>query len=290
MTAPVDVEGPGPLDGAGVFSSIEDLGTAAGEQDGAGIGVAATVAGLDTLGLVADPLSELGAAGVGWAIEHFAFLSEPLDWLCGDPRQIEARAKDWQQISRELAALLPEIETVLAAPDAWTGTAGGAFHGAAATQVDAARRLSEAAHGVADVVLTSASVVGTERAIVRDLIAEFVVWLVPKLLAWAAGAAVTAGVAAPVGIAVLVLDAVDLSRTIVRRVEEVVSLLEKASAVAHRLEDTMRTGLLPGIATSPAREAVEQTVTRGQDAVLEYGKNDAARRATAAEWDEPAAG
>lgn len=290
MTAPVDVEGPGPLDGAGVFSSIEDLGTAAGEQDGAGVGVAATVAGLDALSLVADPLSELGTAGVGWAIEHFAFLSEPLDRLCGNPRQIEARAKDWQQISRELAALVPEIETVLAVPAAWTGTAGGAFHGAAATQVDTARRLSEAAHGVADVVLTSASVVGTERAIVRDLIAEFVVWLVPKLLAWAAGAAVTAGGAAPVGIAVLVLDAVDLSRTIVRRVEEVVALLEKASAVARRLEDTMRTGLLPGIAASPAREAVEQAVTRGQDAVLEYGKNDAARRATAAEWDEPTAG
>ncbi|GAA4995692.1 hypothetical protein GCM10025792_52560 [Pseudonocardia tropica] len=273
-----------------MFSSIEDLGKAAGDQDGAGIGVAATVAGLDTLSLIADPLKELGTAGVGWAIEHFAFLSEPLDWLCGDARQIEARAKDWQQISRELATLLPEIETVLAAPDAWTGTAGGAFHEVAATEVDAARRLSEAAHGVADVVLTSASVVGTERAIVRDLIADFVMWLVPQLLAWAAGAAVTAGVAAPVGIAVLVLDAVDLSRTIVRRVEEVVGLLETASAVARRLEDTMRTGLLPGIATPVARKAVEQTVTRGQDAVLEYGKNDAARRATAAEWDESAAG
>ncbi|WP_224387496.1 WXG100 family type VII secretion target [Pseudonocardia sp. ICBG1293] len=191
MTAPVEVEGPGPLDGAGVFSSIEDVGKAAGEQDG--VGVAATVAGLDALGMVADPLQELGTAGVGWAIEHFAFLREPLDRLCGDARQIEARAQDWHQISRELATLLPEIETVLAAPDAWTGTAGDAFHGAAGTRVEAARRLSETAHGVADVVLTSASVVGTERAIVRDLIAEFVVWLVPKLLAWAAGAAVTAG-------------------------------------------------------------------------------------------------
>lgn len=290
MTAPVEVEGPGPLEGAGVFSSFEDVGTAVGEQDTGGIVAATAVAGLDTLSVVADPLEELGAAGVGWAIEHVDFLREPLDWLCGDAKQIEARAKDWQQISRELATLVPEIETVLAAPGAWAGAAGDAFHGAAAARVEAARRLSETAHEVADIVLTSASLVGTERAVVRDIIAEFVVRLVPKLLAWAAGAAVTAGVAAPVGIAVLVLDAVDLARTIVRRVEEVIGLLEEAAAVARRLEDTMRTGLLPGIADPAARKAVEETVTRGQDVVLEYGKNDAARRATAAEWDEEASG
>ncbi|MEJ8279735.1 WXG100 family type VII secretion target [Pseudonocardia spirodelae] len=284
MTAPVAVEPPGPLEGAGVFSSYADVGKAVTEQDAPGVAVAATVAGLDTLSLVMEPLDELGAAGVGWAIERFAFLREPLDRLCGDARQIEARAKDWQQISGELLARAADVEAVLARPQDWSGAAAAAFHGTVADRADAVRRLSGAAHDVADVVLASASAVGTERAIVRDLIAEFVVWLVPKLLAWAAGAAVTAGAAAPVGLAVLVLDAVELARTLARRVEAVVGLLAEAATVARRLEDTMRTGLLPGTAGAAAEEAV----TRGQDAVLEYGKNDAARRATAAEWDAAA--
>ncbi|MEQ3552187.1 hypothetical protein WIS52_17070 [Pseudonocardia nematodicida] len=275
---------PDPYAGAGVLSSIDDVSTAVREQDAVGVGVATAVAGLDTLGLVADPVRELSSAGVGWAIEHFAFLREPLDQLCGDPDQILARARDWQRTSRDLGAAADILEGAIAVASAgWTGDAGSAFARAATGELDRTRTLSGTAAEVADLVLSSASLVGTERAIVRDLIADFVSWLIIKLCAWGIAAAVSAGLAVPAGLSALLLDAALLAQRIARRIDDVVSLLGRASAAAENLERTLR--LRPPVGGSAV---VEKIGTSARDAALEFAKNDSDRRATASEWNEPA--
>src|SRR5438067_2110491 len=59
-----------------------------------GLGAAAEGAAL-----AIDPVGTLLSYGIGWLMEHVKPLSDALDWLAGDPDQISAYAKSWQNVS-----------------------------------------------------------------------------------------------------------------------------------------------------------------------------------------------
>ncbi|BBG05411.1 MULTISPECIES: WXG100 family type VII secretion target [Pseudonocardia] len=272
-----------PLDGAGLLSSIDDVSTAVREQDAGGIAVAGVVAGLDALGFVANPIGELGRAGVGWAMEYFDTLRIPLDQLCGDPVQITARADDWQRISADLGTAATALDGVRATAGTWEGTAGTGFGRTLTEHQEGLRTLSTAAREVADLVLGSASMVGTERAIVRDMIADLVVRVASWLIVWGVTALATAGTALPIAIAMIVKQVADTALTIIRRIDELATLLRQAGAAIGRLEDTIRTGLLPAAVRG---SGLAEGVGLAQDAGLELGKQQAAARATGSDWDD----
>ena len=121
------------------------------------------------------------------------------------------------------------------------------------------------------------------RAIVRDLIADLVVRLITWLVMAGPAALATAGTALPLAIGAVVGQVADTGLTISRRLGQLDGMLKQSGAAMERLEDTMRTGLLPEALRGPR---TAEAVGLVQDAGLEYGKQDAAARATGSGWDD----
>jgi uncharacterized protein YukE len=157
---------------------------------------------MDVLGLVLDPLGNLASWGVSWLIEHVRPLREALDWLAGDPAQIGAHAQTWRNVAASLeanASGLGESASRLSA--AWTGSAASAYRSKADQHVLVVRGLSRGASGVSTVVEVAGMLVATVRALVRDLVAQFVATLLIRLPQWLAMEGVTLGLATPVVVA-----------------------------------------------------------------------------------------
>lgn len=87
-------------EGAGVLEAamgVKDGLASGGYWSAAGNGA---VVGLSALSAVMDPFQVIFAAGVGWLMEHVAILREPLDWLAGDPKEIEGHAATWRNLQQ----------------------------------------------------------------------------------------------------------------------------------------------------------------------------------------------
>ena len=65
-----------------------------------------------------DPLQGLLSAGIGWLIEHVSFLSEPLDYLAGDPDLVQEKAQTWDNIKTALEQAAKDYQQSASAPAA----------------------------------------------------------------------------------------------------------------------------------------------------------------------------
>ncbi|MEV6850116.1 hypothetical protein [Actinoplanes sp. NPDC051411] len=170
-------------EGAGIVEA------AAGAVDGfrnedflTGFGNTAVV-GLSTLGAIMDPFQAIFAAGVGWLMEHVDCLREPLDWLAGDPKEIEGHAATWQNLrQRTYDAAEYLASQVQAATSGWDSEAVTAYRKKASGMAGDAVALGAVADAMAEATLIAGSVVGVVRNTVRDLIAEVVGAAVSKAL------------------------------------------------------------------------------------------------------------
>lgn len=284
VPAPADSSGDDLFEGAGVVSSIHDLGAAVQGQDASGIAAAGVAAGLDTLGTVADPLGAFAEAGVGWAMEHVSWLREPLDRLCGDPGQVEDRARAWHALGatlREQGGLLGDA--VPRAAQGWSGTAADGWLGAAGTDRDALTRVAATADEVARLVLESGAMVGAERAVIRDALAAFVV----SAAKWLIVALGSGGMGAPAAVTALVADAAVTASNMADAVAGVMRELRRLSDLADGLGQEFglaaARGLSDGIGAVPGLGAVAGPGT-------EVAKQAAAERATVREWAGAPAG
>lgn len=278
MTAPVP--GPDParqadertddlVEGSGIVSSYYDVGEALDEQDAAGGAWATASAGLQTLGFVADPFGTLTSAVAGWAIEHLWFLREPLDALAGDPAGIADAARSWQELARALRAESEVLRSAGAeARGAWQGAAADGFAGAVGEIAVATGEIAEQSMLVADLVLRTGAMVGAERAIIRDAVADFLASLVSAGVL----SLITSGAAAPLTVTNALLDAVALGHRLSDRVAALIEALRHSAEFAADAERALR-------ATIPQLE-------RG----IEHGKQEAAARASVTQGRaEPAA-
>ncbi len=223
-------------EGAGVLSSAADLHEALTEPalDTGQVAFAATAYGLDLLAVAMDPLDELAQAGVGWLIEHVWFLHEPLDALAGDPTRIRAQAQTWANASLAMSAVAEQLPRQAAVATGWDGVAA-ATYGAAVADYSARLGLAATAAGaVSEQILFSGVAVGTVRALIRDLIAEFVGGVIAKALVAAAGSFVSFGGSFAAFAATVGADAAQLAGHIARRVQQ---LLDTLAASAQRLRD-----------------------------------------------------
>lgn len=225
-------------DGAGPASSWADLGRALTGGDPVEIALGAAAAGLDTLGAVLHPLDALLEAGVGWLIEHVAFLHEPLDALAGDPTQIVAQARTWQNVAAELRAAAADQRA--AAVPGWAGAAGDSYRAAAAELTATLDRVADRATALGTLVLVTGAGVGTVRTAVRDAIAEFLALVVQYVLAATALAALTAGGSVGTAVATVVVRAVEVAQDIARRAAELLDVLAAAGGAAARIGDGMQ--------------------------------------------------
>lgn len=170
-------------EGAGILEA------AMGVKDGIGDGNALSivgngaVAGLSALGAIMDPFQAIFAAGVGWLMEHVDCLREPLDWLAGDPKEIEGHAATWQNLQRRTYDATDYfVGQVRATTSQWGSEAATAYRERAVQMAEGSLALGEVAGAMAEATLIAGSIVGVVRNTVRDLIAEVVGAAVSKAL------------------------------------------------------------------------------------------------------------
>lgn len=272
------------FEGAGIASSFHDMGEAVDGQDGLGIVSAGAALALDYVGVVQDPVATLGSAVAGWAMEHIEVLREVLDVLCGDGRQIGERADGWARLSRHLEGRAEELDRAITdVPAVWTGAAAGAYLAAATQQVTTLRELAGDTRELAGLVLDSGVLVGTERALIRDAIADFLGSILSRIVLATAVTVATAGAGA-VTVPAVVLEIVQFARTLVARLEEILRMLEDAAGTATRIGQRLQTHS-PSNAVRASR--AESAGAVALDAVVESQKQQASARETVAEWDGP---
>lgn len=233
MTSPE----PALSEGAGVFSGYSDLyeATQAEDQNAAVTGAAALGAGLDTLGLAMDPLGHLAEAGVGWLIEHIDFLREGLDNLCGNAEVIKNRAAIWERLADELAGQAAEHRQNVSDLAGWEGAAANAYLAAGRNQASDLDDAARLALSLAETVLRSGAMVGMERALIRDAIAELVV----RLAEWLVASIISAGIALAAAISSAVASAANLAFDISDGISTLLRRLEEMSAFAGRTADAL---------------------------------------------------
>lgn len=196
--------------------------------------------GLNALGTIVDPLATVTAWGVPWLIEHVRPLHEALDWLAGDPAQIEAHARTWTNVANEVRDAAQTVSqqagTDLAS---WAGSAAEAYREHLADQVRAADVVARIAEGLSSAVIGAGLVVAVTRELVRDAIAEFVSTLAVQLKEWLAEEACTIGSATPwvvSQVAALVGRWVD---TITVFIRGLITSMKRLSPLVRRLMDAL---------------------------------------------------
>ncbi|WP_051343213.1 hypothetical protein [Pseudonocardia spinosispora] len=222
----VESEGPGVAEGAGVVSDVVDVW---GSQSGGEFAANSAVYALSALGAIKDPFQTAVSAGVGYLIEHIDFLREPLDALAGDPGQIEAHAKSWQNVATTLEKTAQQRSADLGAVSGWQGEAADAYRKAAAEQAKTITDAAGAADQLSQQVLAAGAAVGTVRALIRDTIADFVAKVVERLLMAVATAVPTLGGSVGVVIADIVLEASALAAKLASKLSELLSWLAKSA-------------------------------------------------------------
>jgi hypothetical protein len=170
-------------EGAGIAEAA--MGVADGIKDGSAFSIIGNgaVVGLSALGAIMDPFQAIFAAGVGWLMEHVDCLREPLDWLAGDPKEIEGHAATWRNLqTRTYEATDFFVGQVRSTTSHWGSEAATAYREKAVRMADGAVALGEVADAMAEATLIAGSIVGVVRNTVRDLIAEVVGAAVSKAL------------------------------------------------------------------------------------------------------------
>jgi uncharacterized protein YukE len=216
--------------GAGIVDSFNGLiGGVRSAHDGdrgaaaaqIGIGVVSSV--LDVISVGLDPLSKLTAVGLGWLIEHVAFLRKPLDLLAGDPKAVAAIAQSLHEYAQDLRNA---AEDVTSSARTYTASWQGPAADGCRDSVDGHAQRIEAAGKAVDttgyVVDTTMAVITAVRALIRDMITSVLGDIIATMLVALAAAAWTFGASLVVGV----------SRCVVLAITEVTRMMAKVGQLA----------------------------------------------------------
>ena len=213
------------ITGIGVVESA--MGLYEGVESGSWVegGLGAAGAGLETLGLVLDPVGTLVSYGVAWLMEHVQPLSDALDWLAGDPDTIASYAVTWRNVAAAVQQAGADFGAAVGEGTAgWQGQAAEGYRAHTARQVEQLTAAGTGAQTVGSVVEGAGVLVGVVREVVRDLVAECVSTLIARIPQWLAEIGLTVGIATPH----VVASAVALIARWVDRISEVIIKLTRS--------------------------------------------------------------
>lgn len=219
-------------EGAGLFQDFWDAGTAVADGNwteglvNAGFGAGGLAE------LVADPIGTIAAAGVGWAMEFFPWLREPLDWLTGDQTALENMVGTWENVGKELEKISTDLQdTVQKDSEGWEGASADAYRAFAEDRAATYAGVATGANAIAKLVDICKTILGVVRSIVRDLIAE----CVGKLISIACR---YLGPALPVGMATEgTAEAVKTGSKCMEWIKKLVKAFNRAQELFHRITD-----------------------------------------------------
>lgn len=206
------------LSGTGIWADSEQLGKDIKSKDWVQVSFDSAAVGLDTLGLIQDPIGTAFSMLAGWMIDHLKPLKLILDELAGNPDTVTGVANTWTNISKALTAAANEYAAAVPPETAgWQGQAADAYRRQAGTLVQALGGAGALADGMSALVSIGAELVATVRSAVRDIIAN----LVGELVSDAIQEACTLGAATPVV------------------VEEATGAIERETSVATKLIESL---------------------------------------------------
>ncbi|WP_435591471.1 DUF6531 domain-containing protein [Nocardia sp. bgisy118] len=220
--------------GVALFETVSDTYKAisSGSWVEAGLGVVGV--GLEVAAVVVDPLGTLAGFGVGWLIEHVEPLQEALNWVAGDPDQIEAYAKTWSNVSEKInEAAEAHKQAVEKDISEWQGATATAYRARAAETADALAAATKAAEAASQAIQMAGGVVAAVRMMVRDIVAQ----AVGRLAVWAAEAIFTLGVGTPVVAMQATVYVAKTLTTISKLFRKLASTMSKLTPLLRKLKD-----------------------------------------------------
>ncbi len=222
-------------EGAGLVQDFLDAGDAVADGNWTeGLVNAAFGAG-GLAELVADPIGTLASAAVGWAMEFFPWLREPLDWLTGDQVALENMVGTWENVGKELEKISTDLQdTVKKDSAAWEGASADAYRAFAEDRAATYAGVATGANAISKLVDICKTILSVVRSIVRDLISE----CVGKLISIACrypGPALPAGMATE-GTA----EAVKTGSKCMEWIKKLLKAFKKAQELFHRISDIFR--------------------------------------------------
>lgn len=163
--------------GAGTFTGAKALHSAqllANSETDLEKGLNGTVMALDVLGMVLNPLMGFAKAGVGFLIEHVGPLRDFLEVLAGDPVSINATKDTWKNIEAALDQAATDLIGDAGTVSDWVGDAADAYRDKITDFEAAIRAGSSAAGSIAKYMEVMGIWTAVTRALVLELICEFV--------------------------------------------------------------------------------------------------------------------
>ncbi|MFD4354314.1 RHS repeat-associated core domain-containing protein [Nocardia sp. NPDC058518] len=216
--------------GISLVSSVTDLSDAisGGSWIEVGLGVVGLAA--EAVSLVVDPLGTLAGYGVGWLIEHCQPLQDALDWIAGDPAQIEAYAKTWDNVAARISEVATaQNKAVTTDVTDWTGQTATAYKSAASNTTNLLTAANTASTAAASAIRMAGGIVAAVRETVRDLVAQ----TVGRLAVWAAELVFSVGLATP-------LVAIQATAYIAKTVATISKLFSKLAKTMANLKPLLK--------------------------------------------------
>ncbi|MFD4643873.1 hypothetical protein ACFWN2_41650 [Lentzea sp. NPDC058436] len=226
-------------DAAGIFSSSANLIYDGAKGDWAAVLGDLAGFGMDLLGFVTNPLGSLLSAGIGWLIEHIAFLKEGLDVLAGDPDAVNAMATTWSNIAKRMQETADKYSSTLNTLSAAQGPAVEGYRKAVQDFSNVVAGGASHATSAAQAMTVAASAVGVVRGAVRDAIASFISNTIIKFAAATALAPITFGASEAAFIADTVAQGAITAGKNAKKISKVVKQLEKVAEKAKHSRDTL---------------------------------------------------
>lgn len=194
MSNPLVAEKDQPTATAGTFL-LDDVVTLSGElSSGSWLAVGLTGVGttFDLAATVSDPIGSLIGAGLGWAIDHLDPVKTWFDELVGDPGQVEAFAKTYENIADRLSEEAEFVRTRLESDlSDQTSEALSAYIARMSEFADSIEALAKACEGTAGGLKYASMIVEVVHTTVRDALAQ----LVGAIISWAAEEFLSLGLA-----------------------------------------------------------------------------------------------
>lgn len=226
-------------DAAGIFSSSANLVYDGFKGDWTAFLGDLAGFGMDLLGFVTNPLGSLLSAGIGWLIEHIAFIKEALDLVAGDPDAVNAIAETWSNIAKRMQETAEKYTSTLGALGNAQGAAIDGYRKAVQDFSTVVAGGANHANSAAQAMTVAASAVGVVRGAIRDAISSFVSNAIIKFFAASALAPVTFGASQAAFIADTVAQGAITAGKNAKKVSKVVKQLEKVADQAKHSRDTL---------------------------------------------------
>ncbi len=221
---------------AGVWIAEDIEAIYRGVKDGSWIEgtLGAVSAGLDAQAFVSDPVGALLQYGVAWIIEHVEPLREALDWLAGNPAQIQAHAQTWSNVAGALHDRAEDLDRAVRWDmTEWTGSAADAYRTWTGQQKAAVDALAKAAETLAAITEAAGILVAGVRMLVRDGIAT----LVSRLVVYAAEEVASLGLATPLVVEQVATLCASWAARIARWLKDLVSSLARLRGMAGKIAE-----------------------------------------------------